>query len=135
MREEKKKLEEKNQKLAEAYREKGKKQQQLQRLYDQLKQQQLAAGLEVAASFDADNVLHDVATAPRNNTNHRGGVPLQSRAGSNGSGGKDGLRNNANAWGSCPPNYRAGLQSSRMAFLTACTSLLADCEQAAPLFR
>ncbi len=117
MHDEKKKLEEKNEKLAEAYREKGKKQQQLQRLYTQLKQQQLAAGLEVAANFDADNVLNDIATAPRNNnanSNNRGGVPLQSRAGSNGSSGKGGRRNNAYAWESNPPDYRTGLQTARM---------------------
>ena len=117
MHDEKRKLEEKNEKLAEAYREKGKKQQQLQRLYTQLKQQQMAAGLEVAADCDATHVLNDVTTAPRHENTQRGGVPLPSRAGSNGSGGKAPYRANSNAWQSHPADYRPGFQSSRMALV------------------
>jgi E3 ubiquitin-protein ligase CCNP1IP1 len=107
---EQKKLEEKNQSLIDAFKEKSKKQQQLQKMYTQLKQQQMAAGLEVAADYDADNVLHNAAAATHNDAGYRDGRAAHGRSGSGGSGGK---RNNTAAWTHTAPNNRAGMQSSR----------------------
>ncbi|KAI6805734.1 hypothetical protein KC332_g15555 [Hortaea werneckii] len=78
---EQKALEEKNHQLVEAFREKSKTQQQLQKLYQTLKQQQLAAGMEIAADHDAEHTLNAADVAQRD---HRF---RQSRAGSRGSGG------------------------------------------------
>ncbi|RMX99793.1 hypothetical protein D0866_16007 [Hortaea werneckii] len=78
---EQKALEEKNHQLVEAFREKSKTQQQLQKLYQTLKQQQLAAGMEIAADHDAEHTLKAADVAQRD---HRF---RQSRAGSRGSGG------------------------------------------------
>ncbi|KAI7303269.1 hypothetical protein KC315_g15771 [Hortaea werneckii] len=77
---EQKALEEKNHQLVEAFREKSKTQQQLQKLYQTLKQQQLAAGMELAADHDAEHALKAADVAQRD---HRF---RQSRAGSRGSG-------------------------------------------------
>ncbi|EMC91898.1 hypothetical protein BAUCODRAFT_58923, partial [Baudoinia panamericana UAMH 10762] len=54
---EQKQLQQKNRDLAEAFREKAKHQQHLQKLYQSLKQEQLAAGMELAAEHDADHTL------------------------------------------------------------------------------
>ncbi|KAI6798893.1 hypothetical protein KC363_g2298 [Hortaea werneckii] len=78
---EQKALEEKNHQLVDAFREKSKTQQQLQKLYQTLKQQQLAAGMEIAADHDAEHTLNAADVAQRD---HRF---RQSRAGSRGSGG------------------------------------------------
>ncbi|KAI7151670.1 hypothetical protein KC349_g9369 [Hortaea werneckii] len=78
---EQKALEEKNHQLVEAFREKSKTQQQLQKLYQTLKQQQLAAGMEIAADNDAEHTLKAADVAQRD------GRFRQSRAGSRGSGG------------------------------------------------
>ena len=107
---EQKTLEQKNHDLAEAFREKSKNQQQLQKLYQQLKQQQVAAGLEFAADHDAEQVLQ-AAGGGFAGGNHRTGGQPQTR-GSNGSGGSGGRRN-SNNWNNQPQGSRAGLQSSR----------------------
>ena len=110
---EQKKLEDKNLELAEHYREKSKKQAQLQRMYNTLKQQQVAAGLELAADHDADNGLHAAASGPYNTSTHRARQPMQNRAGSNDSAGSGGRRQNVHGWENQAPGNRAGLQSSR----------------------
>ena len=110
---EQKQLESKNQELAAAYREKAKKQQQLHSLYQKLKNQQLEAGMEVAADYDADHVLQNAATGAFNVPNPRNGQPLRSRAESNGSGGNGARRVKPNKWNGHPQNNRPGFQSSR----------------------
>ncbi|KAK7537514.1 cyclin [Phyllosticta citribraziliensis] len=57
---EKKRLEEENLKMAEAYREKAKSQANLQRLYNQLKAQVLTGQVAMAASEDAEATLQSV---------------------------------------------------------------------------
>jgi E3 ubiquitin-protein ligase CCNP1IP1 len=52
-------MRQKHEKLIEAYKEKSKNQQQTQKLYQTLKQQQFAAGIELAADTDAGHVLHE----------------------------------------------------------------------------
>lgn len=54
-------MRQKHEKLIEAYKEKSKSQQQTQRMYQALKQQQFAAGMELAADNDAGHVLQDNA--------------------------------------------------------------------------
>ncbi|KAK3707504.1 hypothetical protein LTR37_012146 [Vermiconidia calcicola] len=112
---EQKQLESKNQELAAAYREKAKKQQQLHSLYQKLKNQQLEAGMEVAADYDADHVLQNAATGAFNVPNPRNGQPLRSRAESNGSGGNGARRVKPNKWNGHPQNNRPGFQSSHSA--------------------
>ena len=107
---EKKSLEDRNQELQTAYREKAKKQQEIHKLYTALKHQQAAAGMEVAADHDAENVLQAAATGSYNNATHRNGQPVQSRAGSDGSGGR---RQNTHAWDNRGQGNRNGLQSAR----------------------
>ena len=110
---EQKKLEGKNHELADAYREKAKKQAQLHKMYNGLKQQQLAAGMELAANYDAENILQAGAGAPRNTSTHRNGQPMYSRTGSNGSGGSGGRRQNNRGWSNQAQTNRVGLQTSR----------------------
>jgi E3 ubiquitin-protein ligase CCNP1IP1 len=52
-------MRQKHEKLIEAYKEKSKNQQQTQKLYQTLKQQQFAAGIELVADTDAGHVLHE----------------------------------------------------------------------------
>ena len=110
---EQKKLESQNHELGNAYREKAKQQGQLQKLYTSLKHQQVAAGLELAADDDAENVLQAATTGPYNTSTDRNGQPMQSRAGSKGSRGSGGRRQNVHPWENPAQNNRAGLQSSR----------------------
>lgn len=85
---ERKDLEQKNLDLQKAFRDKAKSQQQLNRLYQTLKQQQVAAGMELAAENDAEHTLHAMGRASHAGYNNSFDDPvLQSRAGSNGSGG------------------------------------------------
>ena len=110
---EQKELENKNHELVEKYREKSKQQNRMQQLYTTLKQQQLAAGMELAAEHDAENVLHGAGGAVHNQSNYRNGQPLQSRN-SNGSAGNGGRRNGIQAWqNDQPQGSRAGLHTSR----------------------
>ena len=108
---EQKNLEQKCEKLHESNREKEKAKQQLQRLYISLKQQHVAAGLEVAAEHDADNVL---GAAQYNTANHPNGPSRVSRAGSKGSGHGGERHNPAGFWQTGGQGSRAGLQSARM---------------------
>lgn len=107
---EQKTLEQKNLELADKFREKCKGQQQLQKLYQSLKQQQLAAGMELAAEHDADHVLQEAGMGYRLSA-HRIGQPMHSR-GSNGSGGSGGRSRTIHAWENQHVS-RAGLQSAR----------------------
>ncbi|WPH04468.1 Hypothetical protein R9X50_00735900 [Acrodontium crateriforme] len=54
-------LEHKNNELANALRQKAKSLQQMRKLYEALKQQQVAAGMEMAADYDAEDVLRAAA--------------------------------------------------------------------------
>ena len=71
----------------------------------------MAAGIEVAAEHDAENVLD--AAHYNNTTNHRKGQPRPSRAGSNGSGGSGRRQQQANPWQIRVQGSRASLQSAR----------------------
>ena len=110
-----KSLEQKNHELAGAFREKAKHQQQLQKLYTQLKQQQIAAGMEFAAEHDAENVLHAVGGGQSGNANYRPQMP--SRASSIGSGGR---RNTVNPWQNQAQGSRGGYQTSRTSQACSC---------------
>lgn len=103
---EQKALEEKNHQLVEAFREKSKTQQQLQKLYQTLKQQQLAAGMEIAADHDAEHTLKAADVAQRD---HRF---RQSRAGSRGSGGGLGQSRTVNDF-AAQMNSRANMAPPR----------------------
>ena len=110
---EQKDLEQKNHELVEKYREKSKQQNRMQQLYTTLKQQQLAAGMELAAEHDAENVLHGAGAGGHNQSNYRNGQPLQSRN-SNDSAGSGGRRNGMQAWqNDQAQGDRAGLHTSR----------------------
>ncbi|KAI6903339.1 hypothetical protein D0869_12869 [Hortaea werneckii] len=103
---EQKALEEKNHQLVEAFREKSKTQQQLQKLYQALKQQQLAAGMEIAADNDAEHTLKAADVAQRD---HRF---RQSRAGSRGSSGGLGQSRTVNDF-AAQMNSRASMAPAR----------------------
>ncbi|RMY53743.1 hypothetical protein D0863_13852 [Hortaea werneckii] len=103
---EQKALEEKNHQLVEAFREKSKTQQQLQKLYQTLKQQQLAAGMELAADHDAEHALKAADVAQRD---HRF---RQSRACSRGSGGGLGQSRTVNDF-TAHMNSRASMAPAR----------------------
>ena len=110
---EQKNLAQKNNELAEAYSKKARSQSQLQRLYTSLKQQQVAAGMELAADHDAENVLHAAGLDTFNHATHRNGHPLQSRN-SHGSEGSGRRRRTDYTWeNNLPQGSRAGLQSAR----------------------
>lgn len=110
---EQKNLEQKNHELAQKYQEKIKTNHRFEKLYQNLKQKQLAGGIQLAAEYDAEDTLHAAAGDHFGNANYQQTMP--SRAGSNGSGGSGGRRNNANPWENQSHNqgYRGGLQSSR----------------------
>jgi E3 ubiquitin-protein ligase CCNP1IP1 len=111
---EQKTLEQKNHDLAEAFREKSKNQQQLQKLYQQLKQEQLAAGMELAAEHDADHVLRAAGLGQYAKTNTHASHQAQVHSGSNGSGsGSGGRIRNINSWENQPQGSRAGLGTAR----------------------
>lgn len=78
---EQKNLEQKNHELQEQYRNKAKTTGQLQKLYNTLKQQQVAGGLELAAEHEAEGALRVAGVR---------GAPLHSRAGSGNSGNSGG---------------------------------------------
>lgn len=86
MQSEQKSLEQKNHELAGAFREKAKHQQHLQKLYSSLKQQQLAAGIELAAEHDAEHVVQAAGIGSHGKTSqiasHQGqGHPVSSGSG------------------------------------------------------
>jgi len=111
MHREQKNLEQKNRDLAGKFKEKAKAQQTLQRLYQSLKAQQLAAGMELAAEHDAEYVLQAAGHATHSDGARRAGQPpMQSRAGSNGSGSRS---RTIDAWRNQTHSTRAGHQSSR----------------------
>lgn len=103
-------LEQKCDKLVQSCREKERAKSEVQNLYNRLKQKHRAAGLEVAADYDAENVLE---TANYNNSSGREGQERVGRAGSNGSRGSGGHQNTANLWQNRVEGSRAGLQSAR----------------------
>lgn len=76
-----KNLEQKNHELQEQYRNKAKSAHQLQRMYNKLKQQQVAGGLELAAEHEAEDTVHIAGNR---------GAPMHSRAGSGHSGNSGG---------------------------------------------
>ena len=92
MHEEQKTLEEKNDELAKAFREKAKGQAQLQKLCSSLKQQQVAAGMQLAAEHDAENAIQTAGDAHLNINTHRNGQPSRSRGSHGSSGNGNGLR-------------------------------------------
>ncbi|KAI9686254.1 MAG: hypothetical protein M1822_003910 [Bathelium mastoideum] len=59
---EQKNLEQKNHELMEAYKDKSRNQQQVQKLYQSLKAQVMASQVASAASDDAENAIHTVAS-------------------------------------------------------------------------
>ena len=107
------KLESKNQELAGHLKGRMKQHQTLQKMYTTLKQQQIAAGMQSAADYDAENVLYAAATGPSKISTHRNGQAMHSRAGSYGSGESDGHRQHVNAWGNQAKGNRPGFQTSR----------------------
>ena len=86
-----KELESKNHELQDRYREKARNQAQLNKLYQTLKQQQIASGMEAAVDHDAEHVLHSVATGQRGPSQYQ-----HSRVRSNGSGSGSGTRRSNN---------------------------------------
>lgn len=102
-------LEQKNHELQEHYRSKAKRHQQTMDLYNRLKAQQIASGLEVAAEHEADGAVQAAGIS---------GPSKHSRAGSGGSGGNRGepRRSKFGAWEQQQyggGHDRAGLQSAR----------------------
>lgn len=109
---EQKGLEKKNRDLAEAYREKAKSQQQLMKLYQSLKQQQLAAGMELAADHDAEHVLRTAGVeGQRSRHSH-------SRADSHGSRGSGGRSRAIHEYENHIQGGRSGLQIPRQRLST-----------------
>ncbi|KXT16529.1 hypothetical protein AC579_1323 [Pseudocercospora musae] len=84
---------ENNAALDRSYKEKAKAQQHISSLYQKLKAQQLAAGLEVAAENDADNVLAHANQQTRISAGQRPSKNVHARDFSDGSGGSDERRN------------------------------------------
>ncbi|KAH9845015.1 chiasma assembly [Teratosphaeria destructans] len=114
---EQKELEQKNHDLGEAYRDKSKQQQQLQRLYTSMKQQQLAAGIELAAEHNAEHVLQSAGVGKQAKGNAHDRHRLN-RAGSNGSGGSGGQSRTIHQWESRQQQAqgsRAGFGTGRSA--------------------
>ena len=68
---EQKNLEQQNLQLHEECKKRSKAQQHVQRLYQSLKQQQVAAGIEFAAEQVAGNVLHEASNAQSVPRGHR----------------------------------------------------------------
>lgn len=100
----------------ESYREKSKSQATFEKLYNSLKQQQIAAGLESAADRDAENVLNSVSGIRHHAQKKYGG------AGSPGSGSSDKRRaqmHTRNPWHNGPgaTAARVQTQSSRKLLL------------------
>lgn len=102
---EQKNLEQKNHELQEQYRNKAKTAGSLQKLYNKLKQQQVAGGLELAAEHEAEGALQVAGVR---------GAPLHSRAGSGHSGNRAGRQQtNFGAWEQQQyGGVRGGLQSA-----------------------
>ena len=109
-----KNLEQKNHELMEAFKEKSRNQQQVQKLYQSLKAQVMASQVASAASDDADNAINTVAS--NRFIDHIGDTGFRSRGppfsadpltipkkhqrvGSLGSGGEDGERAGNNLTG------------------------------------
>lgn len=107
---EQKSLEQKCDKLYESCREKEKSKNTIQQMYTKLKQQHQAAGMEIAADHDADNVLE---AAHYNHANDLNGQHTTARANSNGSRRSGGRPNATNLWQNRVEGSRAGLQSAR----------------------
>lgn len=80
---EQKNLEQKNHELQVQYRSKARSQKRIQTLYEKLKQQQVAGGLELAAEHAAEDTLQVAGMR---------GAPLHSRTGSGHSGNSGGRR-------------------------------------------
>ncbi|KAK4543592.1 hypothetical protein LTR36_005487 [Oleoguttula mirabilis] len=114
---EQKALEQKNHELAGKFREKSQEQQRLQKLYQALKQQQLAAGMELAAEHNAE---HFVQAAGQGGHQHKD-RHMQSRSGNNGSAGSGGRSRAIHGWENQMHGSRAGLQSSRSAPMVPAT--------------
>lgn len=116
-------LEQKNKELADKFKEKAKQQQLLQKLYQGLKAQQLATGIELAAEHDAEHVLQAAGSATYNDSARRGGQHMHSRANSYGSGGRS---RTIDAWqNQVYGGIRDGMQTSRRVYLLPpCRSVL-----------
>jgi hypothetical protein len=89
-----------------AFRERSKKYQKLQQTYQALKQKQLETGIEIAADYEAEDVIQAAAAGPYNMHHNRHGQPMPARNGSGGSGGSSGRRQTINAWPSQAQNTR-----------------------------
>lgn len=108
---EQKNLEHKCEKLHQQNIEKDRSKKGVADLYQKLKQQQMAAGIEIAADHDAENVLE---AAHYNTTNHRNVQQRTGRAGSNGSHGSGARAQATNYdWQNRVEGSRTGLQSAR----------------------
>lgn len=108
-----KNLAQKNHELVEKYREKAKNHQQLEKLYNSLKQQQLASGIELAAEHDAENVIMNAGGIPLNNNARPHEHVMHSRAGSRGSGSSGRRRQHAQHWESQVLSNVAAQRNSR----------------------
>lgn len=103
-------LEQKCDKLNESCREKERAKQKYHKMYTTLKEQHHAAGIELQADHDAENVLE---AAHYNTAKHQTGQPVHSRAGSNGSGRSGGRSNSTTVWQARMQGSRASLPSAR----------------------
>lgn len=121
---ERRKLEDKNLRLADAFRDKSRKHQNLNHEYLKLKQQQQSGALVNAADADAENILHNATNGSHDKPVYHA-VPYvaQSRTGSKGSGGQYPNRRQTNIWDSYSGAVqRPGLQSSRALTTTFATT-------------
>ncbi|KAK3677973.1 hypothetical protein LTR78_002068 [Recurvomyces mirabilis] len=103
---EQKNLEQKNYELNNDIKLKSKNHEQLSKLYQSLKRQQMAPSLELAAEHDAEHVLHTANAAGQRN-----GQAMHSR-GSAGSGGSGGYSRTIQAWEQQGRGARPALQTS-----------------------
>lgn len=87
-------LEKQNRELADALRKKSKTEAQTRQLYNALKQQQLAGGIELAVEYDAENVVQAVHHHGPNRPEHS----VHSRAASISSGRVHDERQQHHAW-------------------------------------
>lgn len=107
-----KNLEQKNYDLAEAFREKAKNQQQLQTMYQKLKQQQMSSGMAYAAQDDAEQTLQSIAGDFVLDSRNGQQQQRHTRAGSAHSGASGGKRATADIWEGQAQTTRNGLYSS-----------------------
>lgn len=102
-------LEKQNRELADALRKKSKTEAQTRHLYNALKRQQLAGGIELAAEYDAENVVQAVHRRASNRPEHA----VQSRAASISSGRGRSERPQPHTWSPSVGISRHAVQNAR----------------------